>query len=121
MLACGKKAATASDQGINAGQIPLQMAQLLLNGLADLADARPLHLGHGQKLLSGFLAVRAWLIAKGFSDMRMHLINQLFGDLPGLIEQKEVCWVTDIGWHARGINNRVPWLDDGFSGPGCVG
>jgi hypothetical protein len=40
MPACGKKTATASDQGINTGQIRLQMAQRLLNCLANLGDTR---------------------------------------------------------------------------------
>jgi hypothetical protein len=103
MPTCRKKRATAGDQGINAAKIPLQMPQLLLNGLADLADARSLFLGHGQKLLPGFLAMCSRLIAKGCSDLRMHRINQLLRDLPGLIEKREVRWVSDISGDARSV------------------
>ena len=121
MPACGKKAATASDQGINTGQIPLQMAQLLLNALANLVDARPLLFGHCKKLLPGFLAMRTRLIAKAFSDLRMHCVNQLLRDLSGLIEQREIRWVPNIGRDACSVNNSVPWLEDGLSEPGFVG
>jgi hypothetical protein len=41
-----QKATTACHQGINARQIPFQMAKLLLDGFADLTDARPLLSGH---------------------------------------------------------------------------
>ncbi|WP_432786085.1 hypothetical protein [Cyanobium sp. BSA11S] len=36
----------------------------------------------------------------------MHRINQLFRDRPGLIEQREVRWVSDIGWDAGGVNQK---------------
>ena len=52
----------------------------------------------------GPLAMCARLVTKGSSDLRMHCINQPLRDLPGLIEQREVCWVSDISWDARGIN-----------------
>lgn len=65
MPTCYKRAVTAGDHGINTGQITIQMTQLLLNGLADPADARPLFSGHGQELLSGFLSMRARFVAKG--------------------------------------------------------
>jgi len=45
---------------------------LLLSGLAYLADTRPLLSGYGQELLPGFLAIRARLVAKRLSDLRMH-------------------------------------------------
>ena len=38
----GQKAATTSDQAVNARQIPLEVAKLLLDGLAYLVDAGPL-------------------------------------------------------------------------------
>ena len=41
-----QKAATTGDQGVNARQIPLQVAELLLDGLADFADTGPLLLGY---------------------------------------------------------------------------
>ena len=63
------------------------MAKLLFDGLSDLADARPLVLGHGQKLLPGFLAVRSRLEAKGITDLRVHRIYQLLGDLSCLTEK----------------------------------
>ena len=40
--ASSQKACPTGDQGIDAGQIPLQMAELLFDRLAGLADARPL-------------------------------------------------------------------------------
>ena len=43
-----QKHATTSDQGANARQVPLQVAMLLLEGLADLVDTWLFHLGHGQ-------------------------------------------------------------------------
>ena len=105
MPTCRQKGSTTGNQGINAGQIPLQMTQLLLlNGLANLGDARALLLGHSKKLLSRLLTMCARLVTKGSSDLRMHCINQPLRDLPGLIEQREVCWVSDISWEARGIN-----------------
>jgi hypothetical protein len=82
------------------------MAQLLLNGLADLADARSHLLRHSEILLSGFRAMCSRHIAKGCSDLKMHRINQLLCDLPGLIEQREVRWVSDIGRYARGVNQK---------------
>ncbi len=90
MPSCCQKGATTSNQGINTCKIPLKMAQLLSNGPADLGNARSLLLRHGEKLLSGFLAMCSKLIAKGCSDLRMHRINQLLCDLPGLIDQREV-------------------------------
>jgi hypothetical protein len=36
----------------------------------------------------------------------MHRINELLRDLPGHIEQREVRWVSDIGWNARGVNQQ---------------
>lgn len=38
----GQKAPTTSDQGINSRQIPLEIAKLLLDRLADLAGPGPL-------------------------------------------------------------------------------
>jgi hypothetical protein len=106
MPSCRQKGATAGDQGINTSQIPFQMAQLLSNGLADLGNARSLLLRHGEKLLPGFLAMCSRLIAKGCSDLRMHRINQLLRDLPGLIEQREIRWISDVDWDARGVNQK---------------
>jgi hypothetical protein len=63
------------------------MAKLLLDGFADLADARPLLLGHSKELLPSLLAVCAGLLAKGLSDLRMHRVNQLLGDFTCLIEK----------------------------------
>jgi hypothetical protein len=73
------------------------MAQLQLNSLTDLADARSLLLGHEQKLLPCFLAVRTRLMAKRISDLRMHRINQLRHDLPCLVELSTVRWASHIG------------------------
>lgn len=106
MAACSKKAATASDQGINAGRISHEMAQLLLNRIADLVDAGSLLRGHGQKLQPGLLSMGMQLITKAFSDLRMLCINRFIGDLPDLIERREICWVTDIGGHACSVNQQ---------------
>jgi hypothetical protein len=83
----GKKPSTTSDQGVNAGQIPLQVAKLLLDGLADLVDTGFLLLGNGQKLLTPFPAVCTWLMTKAFSNLRIHRIDQDLSDLPGFIEK----------------------------------
>jgi hypothetical protein len=82
-----KKASAAGDQGVNTRQIPLQVAKLLLDGFANLADARPLLFGNRKKLLPSFFAVCAWFTVKGFSDLRVHRVDQDLGHLPGFIEQ----------------------------------
>ena len=83
----GQKAATTSDQGINAHQITLEAAELLFDCLADLADSGPLLFGHCKKLLPRPFAVCAWLVSKTFPDLRIHRINQDLSHLPGFIEQ----------------------------------
>jgi hypothetical protein len=81
-----EKTCPARYEGIDAGQNVHQIAKLLFDGLTDLADARPLLLGHGQRLLPGFLAVRTRLEDKGFSDLRVYLVNQLVGHFSCLTE-----------------------------------
>ena len=55
----GQKAAATSDQGVNARQIPLEMAKLLLDRLADLADTGPLFLATARNCcLACFRCVR---------------------------------------------------------------
>ena len=87
-------------------QDPLQIAQLLLNGLADLGNPRSHFLSHGQMLLPGFLAMCSRLIAKGCFDLRMHRINQLLRDFSGFIEKREVRLVSDIGGDARSVDQQ---------------
>jgi hypothetical protein len=87
MTSGGQMPATTSDQGINTYQIPLQVAKLLLDGLADLVDTWLLFLGNGQKLLPRFPAVSTWLMTKAFSDLRMHRIDKDLSDFPGFIEK----------------------------------
>jgi hypothetical protein len=82
-----QKAATTNDQGINAREVSLQVAELLLDGLADLTQARLLLLGHSKKLLPRLFAMYTRLVVKVFSDLRMHCIDQDFSHLPGFIEQ----------------------------------
>ncbi len=82
-----QKAATTSDQGVNACQIPLEVAKLLLDGLAYLIDTGSFLLGHSKKLLPRLFAVRTRLMAKTFSDLSMHRINQHLSYLPRFIEQ----------------------------------
>ncbi len=60
----GMKPSTTSDQGINTRQIPLQVAKLLLDRLADLVDTWLLLLGNSKKLLRRFPTVRTGLTAK---------------------------------------------------------
>jgi len=84
---CGQKAGTASDQGINTAKIPIKMAELLLDRSSNLADGRALLLCHCQKLLTGFLSMRTWLLAKRSSDRRMHRVNQFFCNFSGFVEQ----------------------------------
>ena len=64
----GQKAATTSDQGVNACQIPLEVTQLLLDRFADLADPWLLLFGHFKKLLPRLFAECTWLVAKAFPD-----------------------------------------------------
>lgn len=104
MPTCRQKGRATGDQSIDAGQSPLQMTHLLLNGLANLGDARALLLGYNKKLLPCFLTMCARLIPTRLSVLSMHCINQLLRDLPGLIKQREICWVSGLGWDARGIN-----------------
>ncbi len=82
------------------------MAELLLDGFTDLADARPLLFGNRQKLLPGLFAVCARLMPKGISNMSVHRINQCLGDFPGFIEQREISWVSDICRSASGVNQQ---------------
>ena len=82
-----QEAGSAGCQGINAREVSLQVAELLLDGLAYLVDTGSLLLGHSKKLLPRQFAVRARLMAKAFSDLRMHRINQDLGHLPRFIEQ----------------------------------
>lgn len=83
----GQKAAATSDQGVDAREISLQVAKLLLDRLADLVDTRSLLLGHCKKLLPRLLPVRTRLMAKAFSDLRMHRINQDLSHLSCFVEQ----------------------------------
>ena len=83
----GQKAATTSNQGVNAREVSLDVAELLLDRLADLADTRPLLLFHSKKLLSRLFAVCTRRVAKAFPDLRMHRVNQDLSHLPGFIEQ----------------------------------
>ena len=110
-----KKTCHASDQGIDAGQFVLQMAKLLLDGLSDLADARPLLLGHGQKRLPGFLAMRTRLESKVISDLRVHRINQFLDDLSCLIEKGSISRVPDV-WCACGVDQHGTLVGRSF---GC--
>jgi hypothetical protein len=87
MTSGSQKAATTSNQGIDACQIPLQVPQLLLDGLADLVDPWLLLLGNSKKLLPRFPTVCTGLVAKVFPDLWMHCIDQDLSDLSGLIEQ----------------------------------
>jgi hypothetical protein len=87
MTSGGQKAATTGNQGIDACQIPRQVPQLLLDGLADLVDTWLLLLGNSKKLLPRFPAVCTGFVAKVFPDLWMHCIDQDLSDLSGLIEQ----------------------------------
>lgn len=82
----GQKVATTSDQAVNARQIPLEVDKLLLDGLAYLIDTGSLLLGHSKKLPPRLFAVGTRLMAKAFSDLRMHRINQYLSHLPRVIE-----------------------------------
>ena len=62
MLSGGQKAATTSDQAVNARQGPLDMAKLLFDDLAYLVDTGSLFLGHGKKLLPRLFAMRTQLM-----------------------------------------------------------
>jgi hypothetical protein len=106
MTSCGKKAATAGDHGINACQIPLQVAKLLLNGLADLVNPWPLLLGNSKKLLPHFSAVCARLMAKIFLDLIMHGMDQDLDHLSCFIEQRQIRWMTDFDRSAGGVNQQ---------------
>jgi hypothetical protein len=79
---------------------------LLIRGRFFYCLAEDSGLWHVQNLLAGFLAMRSRRIAKGFSDQRMHRISQLLRNLPDLFEQREIRWVSDIGWDARGVNQQ---------------
>jgi len=76
----------------------------LLNNLADFIDMESILLGHGQKLLIDFYAMRTRLILKAFSDPRMYCTNQLHCDLAGLIKQRKARWISNIGSDAHGVN-----------------
>ncbi len=54
MTSRSKKAATTNDQGVDAREVWLQVAKLLLDGLADLVNPGLL-LGHSKKLLPSLL------------------------------------------------------------------
>jgi hypothetical protein len=73
-------ACSIDDQGIDAGQIAIQMTELLLDDLTDLADLRPLLLGYSKKMLPGLVAVHARLETQVRSDLRVHHITQFLGD-----------------------------------------
>ncbi len=83
MSSVGQTAATTSNQGINACQVPLEMTELLLDGFADLADPGLLLFGHCKKLLPCLFAVRTRLVAKAVADLNMHRINQDLSCFPG--------------------------------------
>ena len=87
MASGGQKVATTGDQGVNAREVSLQVAELLLDGFADLADPGPLLFGHCKKLLPRPFAVRTRLVAKAVPHLNMHRINQDLSCLPGFIEQ----------------------------------
>ncbi len=87
MQSGSQKTATTGDQGVNAREVSLQVAKLLLDGLADLVDTGSLLLGYSKKLLPRLFAVRTRLMAKAFSDLRMHRIDQNLSHLLGFIEQ----------------------------------
>ena len=83
-----KKACPTTDQGVDAGQIALQVARLLLDGHTDPVDSRLLLLGHSQKLPPGFIAMCTGLIANSISNLQIHRINQSLGDLSFIIETR---------------------------------
>ena len=70
-----KKACPTTDQGVDAGQIALQVVRLLL-------------LGHSQKLPPGFIAECTGLMANSISNLSIHHINQSLGDLSCTIETR---------------------------------
>jgi hypothetical protein len=79
----GQKTAATCDQSVKARQIPLEVAKLQLDSLADLTDTGPLLLGHSKQLLSRSFAECTRLVAKAFPYLRIHRINQDLSHLPG--------------------------------------
>jgi len=82
----GQKAATTSDQGVNAHQIPPQVAKLLLDGFADLVDTGLLLLGNGKKLLRHVIAICTRPVAKVFHNPMIPRMDQDLGHIAGFIE-----------------------------------
>ena len=73
MLFSGPKTAT-SDQGVNAHQIPLGVANLMLDQLGYFGDTIYL-LGKSKKLLPRLFTVNTQFITKDFSILRIHNVS----------------------------------------------
>ena len=64
------------------------MAKLLLDRLADFADAWALLLRNFKKLLPGFMSIGMRFGAEYFSYLRMHLVNQFLSGFSGLVQER---------------------------------
>ena len=64
------------------------MAKLLLDRLADFADALALLLRNLKQLLPGFMSIGTRFKAENFSYLRMHLVNPFIGGLSGLVQER---------------------------------
>jgi hypothetical protein len=81
-LSGGQKAPTTGNQSVNAYWIPFEVIKLLSNELAYLVETGSLLLSRSKKLLPlPACEVLTRLMAKAFSDLRMHRINQVLSHL----------------------------------------
>lgn len=100
------KACTTGSQGINAVQIALEMAKLLIDRFADRVDSGSLLFCHGKKLFPGSFTACSWLMTKGLSDLWMHPIDQCLCQLSSLIQKREIGWVSNIRSNTCRINEQ---------------
>jgi len=82
-----EKACTARAYSIYVCKVPLGMPELLLDRFADFVDAWVLLHGNCKKLLPGLITIGKRLRTENFFNLRMHPVNQLFGDLTGLVRE----------------------------------
>jgi hypothetical protein len=64
------------------------MTKLLLDRLADFADAWALLLRKSKELLPGLMWIGTRFGAEYFSYLTMHLVNQFLGGLSDLVQER---------------------------------
>jgi len=90
----------------NRSQIAPEIPQLLPNPLSKFLSPRLSGFGNTQIGSSGVLSIGAWLLL-GSGATGMHVINELFRLLAGVIQKVQIGGVLDVGGYAGGIKEEL--------------